>query len=89
MSENDANQGLKQEIAEVASRFAELAQDSDIASGGFATIAEGRDHQPLAYAGIRLHGLAPGWRFDTTTRTVHLPGEPTIEVPATARVHAV
>ncbi len=41
MSENDANQGLKQEIAEVVSRFAELAQDSDIASGGFATIAEG------------------------------------------------
>ena len=45
------------------------------------SIAEGKDNQPLAYAGIRLHGLAPGWRFDTNTRTVHQPGDTTVELP--------
>ena len=34
------------------------------------SVAEGRDHHPLAFAGIRLHALAPGWRFDMTARTV-------------------
>ena len=35
-------------------------------------IAEVRDHEPLAFAGVRLHTLAPGWGFNINSRSVRL-----------------
>ncbi len=47
-------------------------------------VAEVRDHEPLAFAGIHLHTLAPGWQFNINSRAVRLPAGP----PAAPRVAA-
>ena len=47
-------------------------------------VAEVRDHEPLAFAGLCLHTLAPGWRFNIDSRAVRLPAG----TPAASRVAA-
>ncbi len=47
-------------------------------------IAEVRDHEPLAFAGVRLHTLAPGWGFNINSRSVRL----SADTPAAPRVAA-
>ena len=47
-------------------------------------VAEVRDHEPLAFAGIRLHTLAPGWGYNINSRAVRLP----TGTPAASRVAA-
>ena len=36
-------------------------------------IAEAKEHQPLAFAGMKVHVLAEGWEFDLASRRVRLP----------------
>lgn len=38
-------------------------------------VTEVREHQPLAFAGITLHVLAPGWGFNINTREIRLPDD--------------
>jgi len=51
-------------------------------------ITELREHQPIAFAGIKVHVLAEGWEFDIETREVHVGLEP-VGVPAMRSASAV
>ncbi|MCZ6836344.1 MAG: cyanophycinase [Planctomycetota bacterium] len=37
------------------------------------SIAEVKEHQPIAFAGIKVHVLATGWEFDLGSRTISVP----------------
>jgi cyanophycinase len=37
------------------------------------SIADAKEHEPLAFAGMKVHVLGPGWTFDIPTRRVGVP----------------
>lgn len=45
-------------------------------------IASVKEHQPLAFAGMKVHVLSEGWEFDLGSRRVHVPHDRMLETAA-------